>query len=60
MTRLFDKLVFGKNNSSKPVFKRNNGNGKIDGFGIINNNIKHAKKLGKLSKLKKSKSEKFI
>ena len=49
-TESFDKLVFGRNNSSRPVscknndsrlaFERNDGDGKINRFGIIDNNGK--------------------
>ena len=32
-TGSLDKPAFGKNNSSKSAFRRNNSNGKFDGFG---------------------------
>ena len=38
----------------------NNGNGKVDGFDVGKNSVKHTKKLRKLSKLGKSKSEKMF
>ena len=67
MIQLLDKLVFNKNNDSKPVFSKNNSsqlvsewinsNNKFNGFG--NDNIKHIKKSEKLPKLGKSKSEKL-
>ena len=49
-----------KNNNSRPVSKRNNGNGKVNGFGIGGNSVEHTKKLGKLSKSRKSKGEKLF
>ena len=73
------KPALGKNNSSKsassrndnnkPAFERNNGNGKVDGFSVNGDGVKHAKKSKKLkgqklakfqksSKSKKSKGEK--
>ena len=67
-TRLFDKLApsknngsklnFRKNDNSRLIFKRNDGNNKVNGFGVNENGVKHAKKLEKLSKLGKLKSEK--
>ena len=66
--RLFDKLApsknndsksaFSKNNNNKPAFRKNNGNSKIDRFDLSRNDIKHTKKSGKLSKLRKLKSKK--
>ena len=52
------KSVSSKNNNSKPVSKRNDSNGEVNGFGINRNDVKHAKKSGKLSKSGKSKSKK--
>ena len=49
-----------KNNNSKPVSENHNGNSKIDKFGICENIMKHAKKLGKLSQSRKSKNEKHL
>ena len=53
-----------RNNNNRPVFRKNNINDEVDGFGINKNAVKYAKKLGKsfkskkLSKLGKLKSEK--
>ena len=47
-----------KNNNSKPAFRKNNGNNKVNGFSISRNDVEYTKKVGKLFKLKKSKSEK--
>ena len=47
-----------KNNDSKSASRTNDGDDKVDGFGIDGNGVEHAKKSGKLSKSKKSKSEK--
>ena len=41
----FDKSASRKNNSINLVFKRNNSNNEIVGFGINNSNIKFTKKL---------------
>ena len=67
---LLDKLAFNKNNgsksasnknnNSKPAYKKNNSNSEVNKFNIGRNNIKHAKNLGKLSKLGKSKSKKLF
>ena len=67
-TRLLNKPVSSKNNSSKLAFNRNNnnrlafkknyGNDEVDRFGVGKNSIKYAKKLEKLFKLGKSKSKK--
>ena len=68
MTRLPDKSAPSKNNSSrsafsgnnnnKLAFRRNDGDGKVDRFGVGRNGVEFAKKSRKLSKLGKSKSEK--
>ena len=68
--RLFDKLVSDKNNNSKLISNKNNNNkltfknidnnGGINRFNINENGIEYAKKLEKLFKLKKSKSEKIF
>ena len=52
------KSAFSKNDNSRPASKRNNGDSEIDGFGVSENNMKHAKKSRKLSKLRKSKNKK--
>ena len=52
------RSAFSRNNDSKPAPGRNDGNGKVDEFSIGRNSVEHAKKLGKLSKSGKSKSEK--
>ena len=54
------RLIFNKNNNSRPTSRRNNSNGKVDRFGIDRNDMGYAKKLGKLSKSKKLKSEKIF
>ena len=53
------KSISNKNNNSRPIFSRNDGNGEVDGFVISENGVEHAKKLGKLFKSRKSKSEKM-
>ena len=53
------KSAFGRNNNSKPASEKNDSNGKVDEFGVDKNSVEHAKKSGKLSKLRKSKSEKM-
>ena len=68
-TRLFDKLTSGKNdasklassinNNSRSISKKNDGNSEINKFGVGKNSVEHAKKLGKVFKSKKSKSEKI-
>ena len=68
-TKLFDKPALSKNNGSKSDFnkndnnrlasKKNNDNGEGDRFDVGRNGIKYAKKSGKLSKSRKSKSEKM-
>ena len=52
-----NKSAFSKNNNSKLAFKKNNNNGKVNGYNIDKNSIKYAKKSGKLSKSRKSKSK---
>ena len=54
-----NKLIFNRNNDSKPAFGINDGNSKVNRFGISKNGIKHAKKLEKLFKLRKLKSKKM-
>ena len=70
MTRLPDELAFSRNNDSrsasssndnnKLAFKGNDGNGEVNRFGVSKNGIEHAKKSGKLSKSRKSKSKKIF
>ena len=52
------RLAFSKNDNNKPASRKNNGNGEVNGFGVGKNSVKYAKKLGKLFKSRKSKSEK--
>ena len=58
------KFASSRIDNSKPAFRRNNGNGEVDGLDISRNGVEHAKKSEKtsksrkLSKLGKSKSEK--
>ena len=47
-----------KNNNSRPALRKNNSDNEIDRFGIGENGVKHTKKLGKLFKSRKLKSEK--
>ena len=66
--RLFDKPSLNKNNgsrsassyniNSKLIFGKNDNNDKVDKFGVSKNCVEYAKKSRKLSKLRKSKSEK--
>ena len=68
-TRSFDKPVPSRNYGSKSASNRNNdnrltsgkndSNSKVNRFGVGRNDMKHAKKLGKLFKSEKSKSEKM-
>ena len=48
-----------RNSDNRPASERNNGNGEVNRFGIVGNSVEHTKKLGKLSKSGKSKSEKM-
>ena len=69
ITRLFDKPVSSKNNSSrlassknnnsKPLSRKNNNNNKVNGFNIGGNGVEYTKKSRKLSKSEKLKSEKM-
>ena len=52
------RLAFGKNKSSRPASRRNNGDGKVDEFSVGGNNVEHVKKLRKLSKSGQLKSKK--
>ena len=52
--------VSSKNNNSKPVFGKNNGDSKVDRFCVNKNDVEYAKKLEKLFKSRKSKSEKLF
>ena len=52
ITKLFDKLVFRKNNSGKLISKENNKNNKVVRFIINNNSIEFTKKLRKLESQK--------
>ena len=54
------KSASNRKNNSKPVFEKNNSNSEVDRFDISRNGIKQAKKSRKLSKSKKSKSEKML
>ena len=55
-----------RNNNSKPLFERNTGNGKVNGYGVSDDGIEYAKKsekskgkkLANFWKLSKSKGEK--
>ena len=47
-----------RNQNNRPVLRRNNGDGEVDGFDVGGNSVEHAKKSGKLSKSRKSKSKK--
>ena len=40
------KSTFGKKNNSKLAFKKNDGNGKIDGFSV--SDVKYIKKIKKI------------
>ena len=53
------RLASCGNDDSKSVSQRNNGNSEVDRFGVSENNMEHAKKSIKLSKLGKSKSKKM-
>ena len=53
------RSAFSKNNNSKLVSGQNNGDNEYNGFSVSRNGVKYAKKLGKLSKSGKSKSEKI-
>ena len=55
-----NKLASSKNNNNKLAFKRNINNSKLDRYSISNDDIEYAKKLGKLFKLRKSKSKKMF
>lgn len=41
--KLLNKPVFGKNNSSQPIFNKKNDNNKIDRFSVSGDNIKYVK-----------------
>ena len=53
-----NKSASNKNNDSKLAFRKNNGNSEVNRFGVSGNSVEHAKKPGKLSKSRKSKSKK--
>ena len=53
------KSASSKNDNNRPVTGKNNGDNKFDRFGVSKNGVKHAEKLGKLFKSRKSKSEKI-
>ena len=53
------RWVSNKNNNSRSASKRNDGNNEVNWFGVDRNDIEYAKKLGKLFKSRKSKSEKM-
>ena len=69
MTRLSNKLVSSRKNGSKsasnrndnnkPNSQRNNVDGKVNGFDIGGNGMKHTKMSRKLSKSRKLKSKKI-
>ena len=42
--KLLDKPIFNRNKNNKLVYKKNNGNSKINKFGTSNNSIEYAKK----------------
>ena len=48
-----------KNDNSRLASRKNNGNSEVNGYGIGRNGVEHTKKLGKLSKSRKLKSEKM-
>ena len=52
-----NKSTSSKNDNSRPIFRKNDDNNKVDGFSIGKNDMEHAKKLGKLSKLGISRSK---
>ena len=63
-----DEPVFSRNNGSRstssnnddsrPAFGRNDGNGKVNGFGVGRNGVEHAKKSEKSKSKKMFKSQK--
>ena len=53
------KSASSRNNNSKPISEKNNNNNEVNEFDVDGNNVKHAKKLGKLSKSRKLKSKKI-
>ena len=57
-TKSLDKPASSRNNGSRPASKWNDSNGEVDGFGVGENDMEHAKKSEKLFKSGKSKSEK--
>ena len=69
MTESSDKLAPSKNNGSRSVFssinnsrpasEKNDGDNKVDRFGVDSNDLKHAKKLKKLKGKKLAKSRKL-
>ena len=46
-TKLFDKLVSGKNNNNRQTFEKYNSNNKVNKYDIDNDSIKYTKKLRK-------------
>ena len=52
------RSVFNKNNNSKPASRKNNDNDEVNKFDISENDVEYTKKLGILSKSKKSKRKK--
>ena len=42
-----------KNDNSRPAFRRNNGNGEVDGVGVGGNGVEHTKKLKNTFKSRK-------
>lgn len=48
MIGLPDKPAFNKNKGNKLAFWQNNGNNEVNGFSIGSDNMRYAKKSGKL------------
>ena len=53
-----NRSAFNRNDNSRSASGKNNSNGKVDEYGVGRNGMEHAKKSGKLSKSRKSKSKK--
>ena len=54
-----NKSVSSRNDNSRLAFRKNDGNGEVDEFGVGGNSVEHAKKLGKSKCEKTSKSRKL-
>ena len=52
------RLASNRKNNSRPASGKNDGNGKINGFGVSGNSVEHAKKSGKSKSEKTSKFQK--